>query len=234
MRRGTLAATLCLLVTMAGAQTNADATAANKPRGVQPSQVILPDLELRGTVPVVFATLLREAGLSGGVALPNQDCSHGPEASITVPAGTTLDKALWQVAKSRATSEWQLRDGVANLLPAGLVPPLLQVRIKRFEWDRAAPLRETVDRLRHLPEVSEEALKLGLREAPFEGGMSQICIRGDCTQKPKPASALEVEEDTTLLNVLNRVVDAHGGAIWNYSEYRCNENTQFSLSVLAE
>jgi hypothetical protein len=102
------------------------------------------------------------------------------------------------------------------------------------EWDRSAPLREAIARLRSLPEVSAEALKLGLKEAPFEGGMSQICIRGDCSQKPKPEQALEMEEDVTLITVLNHIARAHAGSIWNYSEYRCDQNSLFSLGVLAE
>jgi hypothetical protein len=234
MSRCILAAVFCLLVRVAGAQTNAEANPSDNPSGVRRFNITLPELELRGTTPTMFAALVREAGLSGGVAISNQECSQGPEFSISVAAGTTLDKALGQVAKSGTTSKWQVRDGIANLLPVGFVPALLQVQIRRFEWDRTAPMREAIDRLRHLPEVSAEALKLGLKEAPFEGEMSQLCIRGDCSQKPKPEQALEMEEDVTLLTVLNHIARAHAGSIWNYSEYRCDQNTRFSLGVLAE
>jgi hypothetical protein len=234
MSRCMLTAAFCLLVTVAGAQTNDEANPSDNPRGVRPFSITLPELELRGTTPAMFAALVREAGLSGGVAISNQDCSQGPEFSISVTAGTTLEKALGQVAKSGTTSKWEARDGIANLLPTGFVPPLLQVQIRRFEWDRSAPLREAIARLRSLPEVSAEALKLGLKEAPFEGGMSQICIRGDCSQKPKPEQALEMEEDVTLITVLNHIARAHAGSTWNYSEYRCDQNSLFSLGVLAE
>jgi hypothetical protein len=229
-----LATTLFLLVTVAGAQTSTNATTADNPRHVEPSSVVLRGLELPGTVPVIFATLVRELGLSGGVAISNQECSQGPEDSISIPAGTGFDKALGQVAKSGGVSEWRVRDGVANLLPVGLVPPLLQVRIHRFEWDRTSPVREVVDRLRRLPEVSEAVLKLGLKEAPIEGGGGSICIQGDCNERSKSEKALEVDEDATLLTLLNRIVQAHDRAIWNYSEYRCDKNTQFLLGVLAE
>jgi hypothetical protein len=234
MSRCMLTAAFCLLVTVAGAQTNAEADPSDNPSGARPSNITLPELELRGTAPTMFAALVREAGLSGGVAVSNQGCSQGPEFSISVAAGTTLDKALGQVAKSGITSRWHVRDGIPNLLSVGFVPPLLQVQIRRFEWDRAAPLREVIDRLRHLSEVSAGALKLGLAEAPFEGGMSQLCIRGDCSQKPKPEQALELEEDATLLTVLNHIARAHARSVWNYSEYRCGQKTQFSLGVLAE
>jgi len=227
---------VCLLTSAAGAQTNASPIAADNRVHAKPSSAVLPELQLQGIVPVMFATLVREAGLSGGVAISNQDCSHGPEGSILIAAGTSFDVALGQVAKSKAMAEGQLRDGVANLLPADGAPPLLQVRIRRFEWDRTTPVREVIDRLRQQPEVSEEATKLGLKEAPFEGsGMSAICLGHDCREKPKPVPAMETEEGATLLTVLNRIVQAHSGAVWSYSEYHhCDSNTLFSLDVLAE
>ncbi len=92
----------------------------------------------------------------------------------------------------------------------GFVPPLLQVQIRRFEWDRSAPMKEAIARLRDLPEVSAEALKLGLKEAPFEGGVSQL------------EQALEMmEEDATLLTVLNHIAVLTGGVCRVFSsEYR--------------
>ncbi|HXC42388.1 MAG TPA: carboxypeptidase-like regulatory domain-containing protein [Candidatus Dormibacteraeota bacterium] len=224
-----------LLVTVASAQTNADAIAAENSENARPSRIFLPELQLRGTLPIMFVRLVEEASLSGGAVISSHECSQGPEGSISIAAGTSLDLALGELAKSSATSKWQIEDGVVNLLPAdAAVPPLLQVRIRRFEWDRTTSVREVVDRLRQMPEVSEEASKLGLKEAPLEGGTSVICIRGDCSKKPKPVPELEMEEGVSVLTVLNRVVQAHSDAVWSYSEYRCDKGTLFSLDVLAE
>jgi hypothetical protein len=235
MSRCFIAAIFLLFVAVAGAQTNTDSvTASNNTDQAQPARVFLPELELRGTTPIMFATLVREARFSGGVATSDQQCSHGQESSISVPSGTRFDIALGQLAGNKTPFEWKLRDGVVNLLPAGSVPPLLQVRIRRFAWDRATSVREVMDRLRQLPEVSEEALKLGLVEAPIEGGASAICIRGDCGKKPKPVSAIETEEGVTLLTVLNRIVRAHSGVVWSYSEYQCDKGALFSLDVLGD
>lgn len=230
-----LASALCLLVVVSEAQTNDTPVTAGDPAGQRnPPRVIVSELQLRGTVPAMFASLVQEAGLAGGVAVANQDCSHGQEGAISVPAGTSFDTALGQVVKNKAMSEAQPRDGVSNLLPAGGPPPLLLVHIRRFEWDRAAPVIEVINRLRQLPEVSEEILRLGLSEAPIEGGMSAICIQDDCGQKPKRLPMLEAEEGETLLTLLNRIVQAHRGSVWSYSEYRCGKGTLFSLDVLAE
>jgi hypothetical protein len=224
---------VCLLTILARGQATAAAAAEAPPRNTPYSNILPQDLQLRGTVQAMFATLLGEAGLPGGAAFSNEACSHGLERSLSIPAGTGLEVALEQVAKSSNMS-LQFQNGVVDMLPTGALPPLLQVQIRRFEWDRGAPVREVLDRLRQLPEVSEGAHKLGLREAPLEGGAISVCIRGDCGQKPRPVKALESEEDATLLAVLNRIVQAHGHAVWSYSEYHCNKGTLFSLSVLGE
>src|SRR5580700_2586094 len=84
MSRCMLRAAFCLLVTVAGAQTNDDANPPDNPSGVRPFNITLPELELRGTTPTMFAALLRESGLSGGIAVSNQECSQGPEFSVSV------------------------------------------------------------------------------------------------------------------------------------------------------
>jgi hypothetical protein len=182
----------------------------------------------------MFGSLVREVGLAGGVAITHEDCSHGQEGAVSVPAGTSFDAALGQVVRNKSMSEGEPRVGVANLLPASGPPPLLLVHIREFEWDRTAPVREVINRLRQLPEVSGETLRLGLREAPIEGGMSVICIQGDCSQQPKPLPVLESEEGEALITMLNRIVQAHRGSVWSYSEYRCGKDTLFSLDVLSE
>ena len=69
--------------------------------------------------------------------------------------------------------------------------------------------------------------------APGEGGARALCIR-DCDEKPKAQPIFQVEKDVTLLTLLNRIVRAHNGAIWSYSEYRCKGGTQFKLVIVAE
>ena len=234
MERQIVVAALFLAAWSAGAQTNSGQIDIDNSTYAKRPSVVLPELQLRGPVSTTFTTLVREAGLSGGVATLNDGCSQGQEVAISLPAGTSFDKALAQVAAIKPKSEWQRRDGVANLFAAGGVPPLLKLRIHSFEWDRNAPIKEVIDRLRQLPEVSEEAIKLGLREAPIGGGTSAICLRGDCSQKPRPATEPETEQDVSLLTLLNRIVQAHSHAVWDYSEYHCDGGALFSLSALAE
>jgi hypothetical protein len=59
-------------------------------------------------------------------------------------------------------------------------------------------------------------------------------VRGDCTEKARPETAIETEKDVPLLEVLNRIAKAHNGAVWGYVEYHCDEGTLFSLNAITE
>jgi hypothetical protein len=225
-------ATLSLIVWFAGAQTTPNAS-AQAPVSSTSSGVVLPELQLRGPAPTTFATLVKEAGLSGGVAGSNQGCSRPPVRSVSVPAGTTFENAVALVAKLGSRSKWTVQGSVVVFLPNGVVPPLLRVQIQSLTWDKTLPLREVLDRIRQLPEVTEAASKLGLAEAPFEGGASTICLRGNCGEDAQPQMVVETEESVPLLTLLNRVAQVHK-AVWDYSELRCEKGTLFSLGVLPE
>jgi hypothetical protein len=224
---------LSLFAWLADAQNAPNAT-AQSPVSSTSSAVVLPKLELRGSPETMFAELVMEAGLSGGVAVSNRECSHPSKKAVSIPAGGNFENAVAQVAKFGRRSEWNVEDGVANFFPSGVVPPLLQVQIPSFTWDKATPVKEVLGRINHLPEVTESASKLGLTEAPFEGAATTICLRGDCGEKVQPEAVLETEENVPLLVLLNRVVRAHKGAVWNYSEFHCGKDILYSFSVPAD
>lgn len=226
-----ITATLSLIVWFAGAQTTPNAS-AQAPVSSTSSAVVLPGLQLRGSAPTMFATLVKEAGLSGGAAGSNQGCSRPPARAVSIPAGTNFENAIALVAKLGPRAKWNVQGGVVVFLTDGVVPPLLQVQIQSFTWDKTMPVREVLDRIRQLPEVTGAAAKLGLAEAPFEGGASSICLRGSCGEEAQP-QMVETEQNVPLVALLNRVAQTHK-AVWDYSEFRYERGILFSLGVLAE
>ena len=231
MKKLIVPAALLLIAWLAGAQTTPN---ANEQASVSSasSSVVLPELQLRGSAPTMFATLVKEAGFSGGVAASNRGCLQPPEEAVSIAAGTNFENAVAIVARFGSRSKWNVRRGVALFLPDGYVPPLLEVQIQSFTWDKNMPLREVLARIRQLPQVTEAAAKLGLSEAPFEGGATRVCIR-NCREEVSPQMVVETERNVQLLAVLNRVAQAHK-AVWDYSEFRCERGTLFSFGVLAE
>lgn len=210
----------------------------SKTMGTAPSQerslITESDLTLEGTTPTMAASLIRNAGLSGGVATLHEDCSQGSVKSVSIAAGVQLGDALNRISALDTPTRWEIHDRIVNGLPVGDIPTLLEVRVGRIEWDRAASVRELIDQVKQRPEVTRKALELRLSEAPFEGGSGTLCLRGDCGSPPRPETQLETDQDITLIALLNRIVTAHKGAVWSYSEYRCADGAKFSLSALSE
>lgn len=226
---------MCCLATLAWAQepeTSIQTTHEQSP--VELSRIVIPALTLQGTTPLMFAKLLKTAGISGGVATSHEQCSRGRNESVSIPDGTRLDAALELVVATEPSGIWQVFNGVTNLLPRNGAQALLQVRVASFEWDRAAPIRESIDRLKREPELVERASQLGLKEAPFEGGGSSVCIGSDCAKTVRSQVDLEVDKDKTLLMLLNIIVATHNGAVWDYAEFQCGTGTVYSLTTVSE
>jgi len=197
---------------------------------LEPSTITLPELRTEETTAERFSTIMTMAGASGGMAIIHEGCSHGPRRNVSIKEGTTLSQALDDLALD-ARSKWQLKEGVVNMLPSALVPPLLETSIRTFEWNKSKSLTEAVGRLLGLPEVTQRARELGLKREPGGAGSTGVCIR-DCPKESDPV--IEVEKDATLLAILNHIVQSRDRAIWGYSEFHCNNETRFTLSIIAE
>jgi hypothetical protein len=219
------------LIQSSGLQLNSDL--GQRPRELKPSAIILPDLTLNGTTLETFTEVTITSGMSGGIARVLESCTQGLQKPLHIKAGMTLSQALDAVAGNDTRSDWQTADGVVNMLPVGSLPPLLQVRIHSFKWDKNAPAAESIARLRDSLAVVERAKQLGLEMGPFEGGPSGICIR-NCSDHPKPQPAWQIETDQTLRTLLNRIVQAHQRAIWAYSENHCGNSNRFLLETIAQ
>jgi hypothetical protein len=141
-----------------------------------------------------------------------------------------LAEALNVIARD-ASLTWQINDNVVNMSPLAGMPPLLRVHISSFEWDRAASLGATVGQLSSTREISSKSKELGLSAGVLEGGSAPMCIRNCSTPT---AQAMEREENVLLVRLLNRIASDHKGAVWSYSEYRCHNETNFTLSALAQ
>lgn len=228
-----VAITFYLLAQLSSGQQGRATGAASAPPQANPAVILLPELRVEGVPVEVFTRVLKAAGMPGGVVVEDPACSYGPKVSFLIQAGTTLGQALDKIATATSSS-WQIDHGAVNIFPASGTPPLLDLRIESFEWDKSMSARETVGRLAIMPEVLQRIHELGLRQGRAEGGATAVCIIGDCAPKPKPTPALETERDTPLLSILNRVAVAHGQAVWTYMEFHCENQTNYALYAYAE
>jgi hypothetical protein len=143
-----------------------------------------------------------------------------PEEPTILPLNSALD------ALTRMDQRYKWIDrGVVNLIPITGEPDLLKVRIARYKTN--ADLDEALRQLLALPQVQQTAHRLGLTRnsmtllvgpSPFSGGPSRVDVD---------------IRDTTLREALNAIVKAHGRAVWEYRESRCDGRNEFSVGFLA-
>src|SRR5260370_18086273 len=125
--------------------TQYNLSAQDTPGGekIDPSAVLLPSIELKGTTIAMFATLMQTTGLSGGIATAQRDCTHGHEGTFSLPAGTSLAEALNVIASDEGLT-WQINDNVINMGPSAALPSLLDMYVSSFYWDRTESLVPTI------------------------------------------------------------------------------------------
>jgi hypothetical protein len=221
-----------LLAGAATVQTEIRTAAGNGVKPIDPLKIAVPKSQFSGTAVQALSVLSRAAHVSGGFASVNSSCAPPAVKSWSTVDGMPLSAALNDIAD--LTSEWRVEDGVIDVLPRESLPVLLEVHVHRFEWDTGSPAASVISKLRSIPEVSEKAALLGLKELPFEGHSSGVCIGLNCPNQSLHPGQARVNEDVALIHILNEVVQAHEGTVWHYAEHRCQGQVKFTITVIGE
>jgi hypothetical protein len=172
-----------------------------------------------------FSLALAGAHLPGGYVWLRK-CGTEEEPMFPLDSrALPLKDVLDSIVRMDPRYKWQNEKGIINLLPAEGEPVLLNVRIRHYKVD--ADLNQALRELLRLPEVTSGASSLGLKlnTARLLVGPSPIY----------PFSLrIKVDvSDITLRDALNALVRAHGRAIWEYREFRCNGTNEFSVNFVA-
>lgn len=128
------------------------------------------------------------------------------------PSGLTVRQALDLLVSEAPRYRWEDDGGVINFLPAGDIPPLLNVKIPRFEGHFSAP-EEALTEIQVLPELRKS--------------MSGLDVKWGANIYVKPLSrhprnfTLQLK-DVTLREALNIIARGDGRAVWTYVETRCD------------
>jgi hypothetical protein len=221
MRKYIFHSTLAMLILSAlfGAgqlARTADKTISNGPSGQQVNR--------RVTTQELFVRALSAARVPGGFVWMMKCRGEEPRFPDdgVIPA---LDEALGLITRLDARYKSRVENGVVNLLPAKGEPPLLKVRLKQFKVN--ADFNRALDQLLALGEVKEGAARLGLKRNTMTllVGPSPIGSR---------TSTIELDlRDVSLREALNALARAHGRAVWQYREDRCQGAKEFSVEFLA-
>lgn len=178
----------------------------------------------------IFLYLLRGTGLRGGF-VEIAACSDFPKGRLQIKPGLTIRQAMDALVAANPSYEWELKDGVVNLMPQGGAP-LLHTRIAKFQIDATDRETEAIfqDMLR-FPEVRESEASLGLQQGMSGGGLSG----GKVNPFPKEPVPIHIDlHNLSLLTAFNKIVQASPKGVWIYHETDCNGAKTFTVEVASD
>jgi hypothetical protein len=141
--------------------------------------------------------------------------------------GPTLGDLLAAIVLASPDYKWRVDDGVVNLLPAGNIPQLLQVRIGNLSIHGANSTEEVIGKLLALPEVKSRAAELHLNTG------LRFVTGGGPNRLGKPDEKFQVRlSDVTLLQALNSIVRQRGHGVWAYRETHWGDNNGFEVNLM--
>jgi hypothetical protein len=155
----------------------------------------------------------------GGIILAAANCDEDAKYELN-PSSASLRDVLDAITSADPSYKWTFERGVVNLVPKEDEPPLLEVRIRKFEL-KDTNLHLAFDQLFKLPEVKQRQAELNIGEIGHELGLSSLKRPGTGPDESKEGFDVSCE-DITVRQALNEIVRVYGHAVWCYSERHCN------------
>lgn len=175
----------------------------------------------------IFLDVLRGTGVGGGFA-EIAGCSALPKGRLKVEQGVTVREAMNALVTANPGYQWDVDDGVVNLIPRRGAP-LLRTRIAKFQLETTDwELPTVLGDLLALPEVKDREAALGLKQGLGQGGPTAI------PKHPVPRKHVPVSINVQNLSVreaFNKVVRASPKSVWIYRETDCNGAKTFTVEM---
>ncbi len=180
--------------------------------------------------PAAFKLTLNRAKVPGGIIVV-PDCSTPPKYAVS-QGGSSLRDTLQAIVTADPRYEWRVTGGVINLIPRDGVPAFLETRLVKFKAENVGTVAEALAKLLAMPEVQKSISQHDLGPQMLRGGVGYFePARSDSAGNSRTFTV--VLENVIIRDVLNAIAQAHGTAVWSYSEYRCRSKA-FSLAFLPQ
>ena len=178
----------------------------------------------------IFLDVLRNTGARGGFA-QFVGCTDLPKGHLDVKKGITVRDAMDALVAANPGYQWDMEDGVVNLMPRRGVP-LLNTIITKFHM-------EATDQEAHVffqdlltvPEVQQREAALGLKKGLGQGGPTSV------PKHPVPKKHLPVSinvQNLTLQESFNKIVGVLPKGVWLYYETDCNGAKTYIVDVASD
>lgn len=175
-----------------------------------------------------FLRTITDAGTPGGVI---EITRCGQEEKVHPWEkywGIVVQTALNSIVQEDPRYKWELTDGAVDLVPTDGEPRLLGTVIRSFDLDGEDSILDAVSRLFSLPEVTESANELHLKQG-YTRIPSAYCL--GCLPHAKFSVHIS---GVTLRQALNAVAVADGKGVWIYSELHCGDRNEYTYTIGAD
>ncbi len=173
-----------------------------------------------------FVSSLASAGVAGGI-VRILDCGEEPRDGMGYLPPCYLQEMLDRIVGLAPDYHWEIQDEVVNFLPIQDEPPLLKVRVNSFTLKDAPSVDVALNKLYSLPQVKKAVNDLQLTYGVV------IISRLSTPNAAPPKYTIECN-DVTVREVLNAIARAHGRAVWEYKERRCNGKTVLTIQFIVQ
>jgi hypothetical protein len=220
---------------IAGAPTMVSAQEAAPSMRLEAEQVYLRwDVSVDlGSAQQAFAEVLRSAERPGGMVTLS-GCGEPGRSPMYAPGQSSVASALYRLTAVYPEYFWTIQDGVIDLLPKQNQPPVMDVRVQRFEWDTMAAMRLNVENVFQVAAVRDRLAGLGVTDAPDHGfGLQRAprLINGVPVPEPPPKGRKWQVENVTVLAALNAIAASYATGFWHYDEWACGGRKVYRLST---
>jgi hypothetical protein len=139
------------------------------------------------------------------------------------PPNLSVTDLLNTITKSEPEYRWEAQDGVVNLLPSNKYPAFLDIIIPEF-GAKDTNVWLSINDLQQLPVFQQQATSFGYVNYT-EPRLEIVSILSGGKTKNFNVHC----KNSTVREILNSIVRAHGRAVWGFKEYTQNGNKFFQL-----
>ena len=204
---------ICVFASLAGVIVFAQfgTTQKNLPAGALERPIFAHEGQPVNT-PAAFRRSILRANLPGGAAMV-VGCQEDLKRHWN-PEGESLGQVLNEMTAVDKNYQWEVQDGVINLLPTAGEPPLLKTQLGEFKIESNSSL-SALSQLKTKPQIRQAMQDLGLQE-----GITLI------SYSPLPTAFSVQFKGGTLRQALNAIAVAHASDVWDYQEIRCGKRKE--------
>ena len=166
-----------------------------------------------GSLSNYLQTIFSSAGISGGIAIVNNQCEDRTENFPEFRG--TVQGAFERLATTGHQLHWFDAGGSVVVQNTPAPPLLLKVKVREFQFSRKEPLTKVSSALLDAPEARKQIKELRLVERGPELGFAR-------PQEPTTPQDIVTLTDTSVLDALNAI--AGHQAVWLYKESACSRH----------